>query len=74
MIVLAQESRILPTKLAHPCESDTPIKTDRDYSRSERETHPYKDRALLAVPHRDSKGIRVICHAIVLAEAWSMGR
>lgn len=75
MIVLAQESRILPTKLAHPCESDTPIKNDRaSYSRSEREMQPYKDRAFQAVLHQDSKGIGVIRRTIALvrmhAEAW----
>lgn len=34
LFVLAPENGILPTKLAHPCESDTPIKNDRVCSRS----------------------------------------
>lgn len=75
MNVLVQESRILPTKLAHPCESDIPIKNDRaSYSRSERETQPYKDRAFQGVPHQDSKGFDVIRRTIALVwihnEAW----
>lgn len=75
MNVLAQESRILPTKLANLCESHIPIKNDRaSYSRSEREIQPYKDRAFQAVPHQDSKGFGVIRRTTALVwmhnEAW----
>lgn len=76
MIDLAQESRILPTKLAHPCESDTPIKMiEPPTVGSEREMQPYKDRAFQAhVPHQDSKGIGVTRRTTALVcmhtEAW----
>lgn len=62
----AQESRNLPTKLAHPCESDTPIKVIESPTVGLRETHLYKDRAFQAVPHQDSKWIGVMCCTIAL--------
>lgn len=61
MIILARESRNLPTKLARPCESDTPIKIIESPTVGLRETQLYKDRVF-----QDSGGIGVMCCTIAL--------